>query len=126
MNQSKFTFELFDGIPLEKDGETTYQKQVEFKALTAGEIFSAQDRSEEVRKTEDGYELIVSPTKLSREIIRLSVRRIGDIDGLSLAVMGKMTSRDLERLYAKHEEFQGLDNALLQKRTEDAKKLGKQ
>lgn len=125
MNQSKYTFELFDGIALEIDGETTYQKQVEFKALTAGEIFNAQDRSEEVRKTADGYELIVSPTKLSREIVRLSVRRVGEIDGLSLAVMSKMTSKDLELLYAKHEEWQGMDNAILQKRLDEAKKLGK-
>lgn len=126
MSQSKFTFELFDGIPLEKDGDTTYQKQVEFKSLTAGEIFTAQDRAEEVRKTNDGYELIVSPTKLSREIVRLSVRRVGDLPGLSLAVMSKMTSRDLELLYAKHEEYQGIENAILQKRLDGAEKLGKQ
>lgn len=121
----KFMFELLDGLPLEKDGEIIHQKQVEFKELTAQEIFVAQDKSEEVRSTPDGYELVASPSKLSRELVRLSVRKVGDIDGISMALMGKLSARDLSLLFIKHEEFTGLNNAILNKRLEEAKKVGK-
>lgn len=121
----KFTFELIDGIPLEKDGEISHQKHVELKELTAQEIFLAQDKSEEVRSTPDGYELVSSPIKLSRELVRISVRRVGEIDGISSTIMGKMSARDLALLFSKHEEFSGLNDAILNKRLKEAKKMGK-
>ncbi|PWD90341.1 hypothetical protein [Ignatzschineria cameli] len=122
---SQFTFELFDGLTLGENADAECQKTVVLKELTAAEIFRAEDHSEQPTRTVDGWELIASPTRLSRELVRLSVVRVGEIDGLSSRTMGMLSSRDLQLLYAKHEEFSGLQDALLKKRLEDAQKLGK-
>lgn len=122
---STFTFELFDGLTVGDGDEAVAHKTVVLKELTAAETFRAQDASEEVRKTDDGYELLASPSKLSRELMRLSIVKVGEINGVSHALLGRLSSRDLALLMDKYEEFLGLDNALLDKRMEAAKSLGK-
>lgn len=122
---STFTFELYDGLTLGEGEDAERQKKVTLKELSAAEIFRAEDQSEQPTRTADGWELIVSPGKLSRELIRLSVVSVGEIEGLSIRTMGMLSSRDLQLLYAKHEEFSGLQDALLNKRLNEAKKLGK-
>ncbi|UNM95665.1 phage tail assembly protein [Ignatzschineria rhizosphaerae] len=122
---SNFTFDFYDGLALGEGENAERQKTVTLRDLSAAEIFRAEDQSEQPTRTADGWELIVSPAKLSRELIRLSVVSIGQIDGLSIRTMGMLSSRDLQLLYAKHEEFSGLQDALLSKRLEEAKKLGK-
>lgn len=121
------TFNLIDGITIhnEHSGEETSHKTVTLKALTAGETFSAQDASEELRTTPNGYELVLSPQKLSRELVRRSIKSIGTLEGISNAVFGKLSARDLTIMMQEYNRFQGKQNQLLEKRLKESADSGK-
>ena len=121
-----FSFELMDGITSERNGEIIVRRRIEFKQLTAGEVFAAQDKAEDMKLTPNGYELLTSPAKLSRELVRLSVKKIDDDIGMGEAEMRKLSDRDWSLMMAKYEEFTALQNALLEKRLKDSEQMGKQ
>lgn len=120
-----FSFELLDGLESQGDHGSEPHKIVEFKALTAGDIFRAQDESEELYKTADGYELVSSPSKLSRTLMRLSIKRLGTLEGVGEPILKKLSERDYNLLIQKYAEFDGIQNAILQKRLKEAEMLGK-
>lgn len=118
-------FELQDGISSERDGEVIVRKHIELKQLTAGEVFAAQDKAETLKHTDNGWELITSPAKLSREMIRLSVKKVNEDTGMSESEMRKLSDRDWSLMMVKYDEFTTLQNALLEKRLKDAEQVGK-
>lgn len=118
-------FELQDGISSERGGEIIVRKHIELKQLTAGEVFAAQDKAETLKRTENGYELITSPAKLSREMIRLSVKKVDEDTGMSESEMRKLSDRDWSLMMVKYEELTSMQNALLEKRLKDAEQVGK-
>lgn len=120
-----FSFDLIDGLTMQtSNGEETH-KHVEFKTLKAGDIFRAQDESEVPTPTANGYELVTSPSRLSRTLMRLSISKLGSLDGVGEPMLRKLSERDYNLLLEKYAEFDGMQNAILQKRLKESEELGK-
>jgi phage FluMu protein gp41 len=103
---AEVTVELDMGLTI---GEKTL-KTVVIRELTAGDIFDAQADAERVVQTEDGPQLVSSPTSVGIHTLRRQIAKIGDIEGpLSMGEMRKLHPMDLELL---HEECSKLEKAV--------------
>lgn len=69
------------------------------RELTAGDIFDAQTDAERLVQTEDGPQLVASPSAVGIHTLRRQIRRIGEVEGpLSITELRKLHPIDLERL----------------------------
>ena len=100
---AEVTVELEIGLVV---GEKTLKTAV-IRELTAGDIFD----SERVVHTEEGPQLVASPSAVGIHTLRRQIAKIGDVEGpLSLAEMRKLHPIDLELL---HEECSKLEQAVI-------------
>lgn len=101
-------------IPLEhgfKLGDKTH-KTVVLRELTAGDIIDAGLASEQAVKTEDGYVISVSPTRMGLETLARQIQSIGDFDGIvEVSDLRKFHREDFELLQFKAEQ---LDQTVLE------------
>lgn len=96
------TFLLHDGLPFGKGEEQELLKEVVLGALTVGDITRAQEESEKLVPTPDGYALIVSPTLVGINLLRHQIKQLGRIQGpIPLAMMHNLTPGDLDLLNKK-------------------------
>ncbi|AVI04956.1 hypothetical protein [Alteromonadaceae phage B23] len=87
------------------------QKKAVIRELTAGDILDAQWESERVVDTEEGPQLVASPSSVGIHTLRRQIVKIGDIDGpLSMVEMRKLHPVDLELL---HSECSKLEQAVI-------------
>ncbi|WP_328184625.1 phage tail assembly protein [Marinobacter sp. OP 3.4] len=99
--------ELEEGLVV---GEKTHKK-ARIRELTAGDIFDAQAEAERVIQTEEGPQLVTSPSAVGIHTLRRQIVCIGDLDGpLSLKEMRKLHPVDLELL---QEESMKLEQAVI-------------
>ena len=104
---AEVTVELDMGLVV---GEKTH-KTATIRELTAGDIFDAQADSERVVATEEGPQLVASPSAVGIHTLRRQIAKIGDVEGpLSLGEMRKLHPVDLELL---HEECSKLEQAVI-------------
>jgi len=104
---AEVTVELEMGLNV---GDKT-QKTAVIRELTAGDIFDAQADSERVVHTEEGPQLVASPSAVGIHTLRRQIAKIGNVEGpLSLAEMRKLHPIDLELL---HEECSKLEQAVI-------------
>lgn len=71
----KTAFKLDKGI---KIGEVTH-KDVELAELTIGEVLKAEQFAEEYRIIDNAPVVISSPSKLGMEMLRLQIKKLGDL-----------------------------------------------
>lgn len=84
---------------LTKAGET--HKEVELKELNIDLISKATREAEELRQVGGEYTLVVSPSKLEMELIRLQIAKLGDLAmPLSQEEFGLLSRTDLMILQA--------------------------
>lgn len=96
------TFSLKDGVPFGKDGEQELLHEVTLGSLTVGDITKAQEESEKLVPTPEGYALIVSPTLVGINLLRHQIKQLGKIRGpIPLAMMNNITPGDLDMLNSK-------------------------
>lgn len=111
------SFELEDGLLLV---QKTHKKCV-IRPLTAGDILDAQQDSERLMATPNGFELVVSDSALGFHLARRQIVTLGDIKGpLKVDDMRLLSGRDLNKI---HKELEALDEAVagaLAKRGRDA------
>lgn len=100
---------LKDGIPYGKGDEQELLCDVTLGSLTVGDIARAQEESEKVVSTPDGYTLVVSPTLLGLNLLRYQIKKLGKVQGpISLSMLETMTPGDLDLL---NREADKLDKA---------------
>ncbi|KHA57128.1 hypothetical protein NM74_07860 [Aeromonas hydrophila] len=105
------TFMLKDGVPFGKGDEQELLKEVTLGSLTVGDITKAQEESEKLVPTPQGYALIVSPTLVGLNLLRYQIKQLGRVKGpLSLAMMHSLTPTDLDLL---NQKADALDAAAL-------------
>lgn len=105
------TFSLKDGLPFGKGDEMELQHEVTLGSLTVGDITRAQEESEKLMATPDGYSLIVSPTLVGINLLRHQIKRLGKIQGpIPLVMMHNLTPGDLDLL---NKQADALDAAAL-------------
>ena len=104
-------FSLKHGLPFGKGDEAVLQYDVVLRELTVGDIFSAQEESEKVVPTPDGYTLVVSPTLAGMHTLRRQLLQIGCIKGpLSIADLGRLNPEDLALI---NHQVEALDEAVI-------------
>lgn len=104
---AEVTVELEKGLVV---GEKTHTTAV-IRELTAGDIFDAQAEAERVVHTEEGPQLVASPSAVGIHTLRRQIAKIGDVEGpLSLGEMRKLHPVDLELL---QEECEKLEQAVI-------------
>lgn len=74
-------FELKDGLTVGMGDDKVTHTEIEVKKITTALLFEAREAAEKPVRTPEGYDLIISPTRLELEIIRRRIKRIGDIQG---------------------------------------------
>lgn len=100
--------ELIDGLCLTgDDGTETCETTIEFRELSANDIWAAEDAAESAQLVPGGFQLLISDAKLGRELIRRSIKRIGDIEMPSLKMLSKLSERDLNILIEGYHQFNG-------------------
>lgn len=104
------TVTLHDGLKL---GEHTYYEAV-IREATAGDVMDAQEASEKLvfAPSSDGSgvepTLVTSPSKVSTEVLRRQIKRVGEISGpLSAEQLRKLSPGDMNRLMQATEELDG-------------------
>lgn len=107
---AEVTVTLVDGLVYGKEEPQTHY-QVVLRELTAGDVIEAQEAAERpVPMPRGGVQLMVSQSRLSYELLRRQVKRVGDIDGpLSLAELKRLSTGDLERLDGQAQELDAAD-----------------
>lgn len=96
------TFSLKDGIPFGKGDEMELQHEVTLGSLTVGDITKAQEESEKLVPTPEGYALLVSPALIGINLLRHQIKRLGKIQGpIPMAMMNNLTPGDLDLLNSK-------------------------
>lgn len=104
---AEVTVELKIGLEI---GDKTHKTAV-IRELSAGDIFDAQADAERVVNTEEGPQLVASPSAVGIHTLRRQIAKIGNIEGpLSLGEMRKLHPVDLELL---HEECSKLEQAVI-------------
>lgn len=99
---AQIEFHLKHGLPFGKGEEAVLQYDVTLRELTVGDILAAQEESEKVVPTPEGYTLVVSPTLSGMHIMRRQILKVGSIQGpLSLADLGRLNPADLDLINAK-------------------------
>jgi len=94
---------LIDGL---KIGEEIH-REAELREATAGDMIDATEESEIPVLTPDGYELLVSNTRVGINTLRRQIVRIGSHDGpLTLGEIKKFSGRDLNLLNQSAEALQ--------------------
>jgi phage FluMu protein gp41 len=113
---ARLEFSLKHGLPFGKGADAVMQYDVTLRELSVGDILSANEESEKVVPTPDGYTLVVSPTLVGVHTMRRQVLKVGCIQGpLSVADMGRLHPDDLALLNSKASD---LDSAVLKEVTE--------
>lgn len=103
-------FELKDGLKVGMGDDAVTHKECEIKKVTTALLFEAREAAERPVSTPDGYQLIISPTRLRIEIIRRRIKRIGDINGpLDERELKSLSDDDMEIIATKAEEMDEAD-----------------
>ena len=120
-------FKLQDGVKIGEGSTARVLMEGEFRSLTAADLFAAQEAAEIVKVLPGGTPaLIVSNSKLGREILRRAIRRLDDIDGpISEEMLGVMTGRDFNHLIGLHNIFEYAHSEKTEKVVADIEKKGK-
>ncbi|MGL4710358.1 MAG: phage tail assembly protein [Aeromonas veronii] len=96
------TFSLKDGLPFGKGDEMEMQHEVTLGSLTVGDITKAQEESEKLVPTPEGYALLVSPALVGVNLLRHQIKLLGKIQGpIPMAMMHNLTPGDLDLLNSK-------------------------
>lgn len=104
---AKVTGHLKKGLVV---GEKRHRAFV-LRTLTAGDVVAAQEESERLIQTPDGYQLVSSPAKMGVELLRRQVVQIGEVKGpLEIFQLSLLSATDLEILSAHADK---LDQATL-------------
>lgn len=81
--------------------------EAEIREAGVGDMLDANDESEKVISTPDGYQLIASPLLVGINTLRRQIVRIGDIKGpLTLGEIRKLTPVDLDILQSSADELE--------------------
>ncbi|SQI34936.1 Mu-like prophage FluMu protein gp41 [Leminorella richardii] len=76
-----------------------YHREVDIQELTAQHMIDADAASERVVESRNGPVLVKSPSRMTYELMRRAVKRIGPINGpISITELGKLTVEDLSAL----------------------------
>ena len=120
-------FKLQDGIKVGEGSAARVLTEGEFRPLTAADLFAAQEAAETVKVLPGGTPaLIVSNSKLGREILRRAIKNLDDIDGpISESMLGMMTGRDFNDLINLHNIFEFAHSEKTEKVVADIEKKGK-
>ncbi|HEY9200770.1 MAG TPA: phage tail assembly protein [Gammaproteobacteria bacterium] len=93
-------------------------KDVVIRDITAGDIIESQIEAERLVQTEDGPELVTSPTLAGVHMLRRQIVSIGDIQGpISLHEIKRLDPVDFNLLQAKASE---LESACMKKASGEA------
>lgn len=88
-----------------KIGEQTYKK-VQMREATAGDLIEATEEAEKLVRTEEGYELVSSPSLVSHHVLRRQIVSIGDHPGpLTLSMLKTLSGVDLSLLHEASESL---------------------
>lgn len=111
---------LKDGIPYGKGDEQELLCDVTLGSLTVGDIARAQEESEKVVPTPDGYTLVVSPTLLGLNLLRYQIKKLGKLQGpISLPMLESMTPGDLALLNREADKLDKADLKEVEQRGRD-------
>lgn len=83
-----------------KQGEVVH-KDAELRAPTAGDLIDAGAESEVMKLTQQGFQLVQSPTLVSAHVLRRQIVCIGGYKGpLTLQELGSLSGEDYSALQA--------------------------
>jgi phage FluMu protein gp41 len=74
---------------------------------TGAHIIEAQEESEKVVMTKEGPALVASPTLVGLNILRRQVS-VGDLNGVDLAIIKRLSAQDLRMVQDKAEQMDNL------------------
>ncbi len=87
--------ELINGLTI---GEKVHRHAM-IREATAADLIDATDESEKVIRTEEGFQLIASPTMVALNTLRRQIVKVGEYEGpLSLSELKKLSAPDLSLL----------------------------
>lgn len=111
---------LNDGVRYGKGDEQEILHDVTLGSLTVGDIARAQEESEKVVPTPDGYTLVVSPTLLGLNLLRYQIKKLGKLQGpISLSMLETMTPGDLALLNREADKLDKADLKEVEQRGRD-------
>ncbi|HDO1316329.1 hypothetical protein [Aeromonas veronii] len=114
------TISLKDGIPFGKGDEQEILHDVTLGSLTVGDIAKAQEESEKLVQTPDGYALVVSPSLVGINLLRHQIKQIGKVRGpIPMTMMNNLTPGDLDMLNNKAEALDAAAIKGVEKRGRD-------
>lgn len=77
------------------------------REATSGDVMEGTEESEKAVLTPDGYQLIVSPSRLGLAVLRRQIVSIGDVKGpISIAELKRLSTEDMKILQAAAEELE--------------------
>jgi len=113
------TINLIDGF---KVGEQTHMTAT-LRAPTTKDLIECQEAAEKMVQTEQGPELLISPSVMGTAMLARQITRVGDHDGpLTLAELKRFSVTDFALLQRAADE---LDAALNKKASEAVTKRGR-
>lgn len=94
---AELTVHLEHGLTVGKD----VLKEVVLREVRAGDIIEAHEEAEKLVYTNEGPQLLASPTLVGVHVLRRQIVRIGDVKGpISLAELKRLDPADLNKLQA--------------------------
>lgn len=91
------------------------------RETTVADVLDATEESERAVPTPDGYQMVVSPTRLGIHLLRRQIVRIGEIEGpLTLSTLRKLSTADMEALQRAAYLLDSASLEVTQKRGRDA------
>lgn len=84
-------------------GKTDYD-ELTLVEPTSAHILDAREEAEKVVMTEEGPALVASPALVGQHILRRQIC-VGDLKGVDLAILKRLSPQDLARVQAKADEL---------------------
>lgn len=111
-------FQLKDGLKVGMGADIVVHKECHLLKVTTAMLFDAREAAERPVATPDGYQLVISPTRLRIELIRRRIKSIGDINGpLDERELKSLSDDDMEIIATKAEEMDDADGVPTDPRT---------
>lgn len=102
-------FDLKDGLKIGMGADVTTHKECVLGKVTTAMMLEAREAAERPVATPDGYQLVISPTRLRIELIRRRIKNIGDIQGpISEKELKSLSDDDMEII---GEKMEAMDDA---------------
>jgi phage FluMu protein gp41 len=108
-------FELIDGLHTGEGDQLVVHKSVTLRTLTAGDLQDAAIDAERLLQIRGEPVIVVSPTRMSNEVLRRQILRVGEIAGpLQDVLFRKLSAADLELIQGKAEDLDHASRAAVE------------